>query len=131
MKKRNKKKYIGSYKNIVTGGLATFLIFGLSGCDGSNESKATKKQKCKLQSYKEQHLEECKDLENYNTNSNTNTNSTTNHNNTSWVPLWLMMNNSNNISNGHSGYTYGSDTSSKSSGYHNSGGSGGSMSSGG
>ena len=64
MKKHNKRKYIGSYKTIVTGGLATFLILGLTGCDGSNESKATKKQKCKLQSYKEEHLEECKDLEN-------------------------------------------------------------------
>ena len=115
MKKNNKRKYIGSYKTIVTGGLATFLIFGLTGCDGSNESRDTKKQKCKLQSYKEQHLEECKDLENHSTN-------------TSWLPYWLMMNNANNgTSNAHSGFTYGSNTSSKSSGYH----SGGSMSSGG
>ena len=129
MRKRNKNKYKYSYKNIVTGGLATFLIFGLAGCDGSNDSKATKKQKCKLQSYKEEHLEECKDLENYNTTTNQ---STTNHNNTSWLPLWLMMNNANNgTSNAHTGYTYGSDTSSKSSGYHSSGGSGGSASSGG
>ena len=123
MKKHNKRKYIGSYKTIVTGGLATFLILGLTGCDGSNESKATKKQKCKLQSYKEEHLEECKDLENDNTKNHST--------NTSWLPLWLMMNNANNgTSNAHSGYTYGSDTSSKSSGYHSSSG-GGSISSGG
>lgn len=120
--KTNKRKCISSYKTIVTGGLATFLIFGLTGCDGSNESRDTKKQKCKLQSYKEEHLEECKDLENYNTKNHST--------NTSWLPLWLMMNNANNgTSNAHSGYTYGSGTSSKSSGYYSSGG--GSVSSGG
>lgn len=107
------KKYKNSFKNTVNGGLATFLVLGLSGCDGSNDSLATKQQKCKLQEYRIQHQEECDNINSHSSGS-------------SWVPYWLLMNNSINgtNSNAHSGYTYGSSTStSKSSSYFSTGGS--------
>lgn len=106
------KKYKNSFKNTVTGGLATFLVLGLSGCDGSNDSLATKQQKCKLQEYRIQHQEECDNLNNHSSGS-------------SWVPYWLLMNNNTN-GNAHSGYTYGGSTNnstSKSSSYFSTGGS--------
>lgn len=51
-------KHIKKVNQAITGGLATFLVVGLSGCDGSNQSVATKQQKCKLQEYRIQHQEE-------------------------------------------------------------------------
>lgn len=114
------KKYKNSFKNTVNGGLAAFLVLGLNGCDGSNHSLATKQQKCKLQEYRIQHQEECDNINSSNSHSS----------GSSWVPMWLLMNNSIN-GNAHSGYTYGNTNTSntsnisttKSSSYFSTGGS--------
>lgn len=92
-------------------GLAAFLVAGLSGCDGSNQSVATKQQKCKLQEYRIQHQEECEDINRRFGNTSVNTNS-----GSSWVPMWMMMNSM----NSHAGYSYGpsnNGTTTKSSSY--------------
>ena len=124
------KKYKNSFKNTVNGGLAAFLVLGLNGCDGSNDSLATKQQKCKLQEYRIQHQEECDNINQRFGNTSVN-NSNSHSSGSSWVPMWLLMNNSIN-GNAHSGYTYGnssnnSNTStnnaSKSSSYFSTGGS--------
>lgn len=107
-------------------GLAAFLVVGLSGCDGSNDSVATKQQKCKLDSYKEQHPEECNYLKSVYGNTNVNSsNASTNHNtSTSWVPLWIMLHSMNSgNSNPHSGYSYSSGSNSSKSSYFSTGGS--------
>lgn len=119
------KKYKNAFKNTVNGGLATFLVLGLSGCDGSNDSLATKQQKCKLQEYRIQHQEECDNIkERFGNTSVNNTNSNSHSSGSSWIPMWLMMNNATNGSNAHSGYTYGnSNSTNKSSSYFSTGGS--------
>lgn len=101
-------------------GLAAFLVAGLSGCDGSNQSVATKQQKCKLQEYRIQHQEECEDINRRfgNTSAN-NTNSNSHSSGSSWVPMWMM-----NSMNSHAGYSYGpsnNGTTTKSSSYFSSG----------
>ena len=115
--------------------LATFLVVGLGGCDGSNDSVATKQQKCKLEEYRLQHVDECQNIQN--TYGNTNVNSGGHSSGSSWIPMWMMMHSVN--SNAHSGYSYSSESSTKSSGFFSSSGShssssgshGGSSSSGG
>lgn len=114
------KKYKNSFKNTVNGGLATFLVLGLSGCDGSNDSLATKQQKCKLQEYRIQHQEECDNIKERFGNTSVN-NSNSHSSGSSWVPMWMMLHSMNN--NAHSGYSYSSDSGSKSSGYFSTGGS--------
>ena len=105
-------------------GLATFLVVGLSGCDGSNDSLATKQQKCKLQEYRIQHQDECQYIKNEYGNTSVNNS----HNSgSSWVPMWMMLHSMNN--NAHSGYSYSSDSGSKSSGFFSSSSSHGSGSS--
>ena len=124
------KKYKNSFKNTVNGGLAAFLVLGLNGCDGSNDSLATKQQKCKLQEYRIQHQEECDNIDQrFGNTSVNNSNSNSHSSGSSWVPMWLLMNNSIN-GNAHSGYTYGNSSSnnsntsaSKSSSYFSTGGS--------
>ena len=113
---KNKKPFLKA--SGISIGLAAFLVVGLSGCDGSNDSVATKQQKCKLDSYKEQHPEECNYLKSvYGNTSVNNTNSNSHSSGTSWVPMWMMMNSM----NSHAGYSYGPSsngpTTSKSSSY--------------
>ena len=134
------KKYKNSFKNTVNGGLAAFLVLGLNGCDGSNDSLATKQQKCKLQEYRIQHQEECDNINQRfgntsvnNANSNSNSNSNSHSSGSSWVPMWMLMNNNSSANgNAHSGYTYGNsnntnntntNNTSKSSSYFSTGGS--------
>ena len=109
-------------------GLAAFLVAGLSGCDGSNQSVATKQQKCKLQEYRIQHQEECEDINRrFGNTSVNNTNSNSHSSGSSWVPMWMMM-------NSHAGYSYGpssTGTTTKSSSYFSSSSHSGSSSSGG
>lgn len=112
-------------------GLATFLVAGLSGCDGSNQSVATKQQKCKLQEYRIQHQEECENINRrFGNTSVNNTNSNSHPSGSSWVPMWMMMNSM----NSHAGYSYGPSnngpTTTKSSSYFSSGSHSGSSSSG-
>ncbi len=109
MEKNNKKPFIRS--SGISIGLATFLVVGLGGCDGSNDSLATKQQKCKNQEYKNQHQEDCEDISRrFGNTSVNNTNSNSHSSGSSWVPMWMMM-------NSHSGYSYSSGNSSKSSGF--------------
>lgn len=83
-------------------GLAAFLVVGLSGCDDSNQSIATKQQKCKLQEYRLQHQEECEDINRRFGNASVNANNY-HSSGSSWVPMWMMMNSM----NSHAGYSYG------------------------
>lgn len=112
---KNKKPFIKA--SGISIGLAAFLVAGLSGCDGSNDSVATKQQKCKLDSYKEQHPEECEDINRrFGNTSVNNTNSNSHSSGSSWVPMWMMMNSM----NSHAGYSYGpssTGTTTKSSSY--------------
>ena len=119
--KENKKKSFTKVSGISVG-LAAFLVVGFGGCDGSNDSLATKQQKCKNKEYKEQHQDDCDDI--YRRFGSTSVNNTnTNHSSgSSWVPMWMMM-------NSHSGYSYGSGDSAKNSGHFGSTSSGHSSSS--
>ena len=106
---KNKEKFFIKTSHISIG-LAAFLVAGLGGCDGSNDSLATKQQKCKNKEYKEQHQDDCEDItRRFGSTSVNNTNA--NHSSgSSWVPMWMMM-------NSHSGYSYSSGNSTKSSGF--------------
>jgi hypothetical protein len=107
MKKDDTKNTFMKFSNISVG-LAAFLVAGLGGCDGSNDSLATKQQKCKNQEYKNQHQEDCEDITRR--FGSTSVNNSGHSSGSSWVPMWMMM-------NSHNGYSYGSGTGSKSSGY--------------
>lgn len=119
---KNRKPFLRT--SGISVGLATFLVVGLGGCDGSNDSLATKQQKCKLQEYRIQHQDECQYIKNEYGNTSVNNS----HNSgSSWVPMWMMLHSMNN--NAHSGYSYSSDSGSKSSGFFSSSSSHGSGSS--
>ena len=111
---KNRKPFLKA--SGISVGLATFLVVGLGGCDGSNDSLATKQQKCKLQEYRIQHQDECDNItQRFGNTSVNNTNNNSHNSGSSWVPMWLMMNSMNN--NTHNGYSYSSDSGTKSSGY--------------
>ena len=115
----SKKCYhIKKASQAITGGLATFLIIGFAGCGDKEDPN------CKDLAYAPQwRIDECKQqdskLNSYAGSGSQNSNQ--NHSNsTSWLPLWLLMNNSNNSAgstNAHSGYTYGSSDGPKNNGY--------------
>ena len=121
---KNRKPFLRT--SGISVGLATFLVVGLGGCDGSNDSLATKQQKCKLQEYRIQHQDECQYIKNEYGNTSVNNS----HNSgSSWVPMWMMLHSMSN--NAHNGYSYSSDSGTKSSGYFSSSSSKSTSSSGG
>lgn len=124
---KNRKPFLRT--SGISVGLATFLVVGLGGCDGSNDSLATKQQKCKLQEYRLQHQDECQYIKNEYGNTSVNNTGSSHNSGSSWVPMWMMLHSMNN--NAHSGYSYSSDSGSKSSGYFSSSSSRSTSSSGG
>ena len=104
-------KHIKKVGHAITGGLATFLIVGLSGCEDKDPN-------CKDLAYAPQwRIDECKQQEaktNSYAGSGSHTSSQNHSAGSSWLPLWLLMNNSNNA---HSGYTYGSSDGPKNNGF--------------
>lgn len=74
MFKNRKNKHIGKASNFITGGLAAFLVGGLSGCDNNSD--------CKDLKYAPQRkIEECRDR-NYS------------HSSSSWIPIYSNTSNS-------------------------------------
>ena len=112
--KKSSKNHI---RKLASAGLGAFLVLGLNGC---GESKANCKRNAQYAPDIKKALDQCEENDRYvNSKNLSNNTSSTNHNSgSSWVPMWLMMNN-----NSHSGYSYGSGESSKTSGYYATGGS--------
>ena len=107
-KKRNHIKKAGY---AITGGLATFLVVGLTGCEDkdSNYKDLAYAPQWRVDECKQQEIK----LNNY-AGSGSHNSGQTHSTGSSWLPLWLLMNNSNNA---HNGYTYGSSNGSKNTGY--------------
>lgn len=113
---KNRKPFLKA--SGISVGLATFLVVGLGGCDESNDSLATKQQKCKLQEYRIQHQDECDNITQRFGNTSVNNTGSSHNSGSSWVLMWMMLHSMNN--NAHNGYSYSSDSGTKSSGYFNS-----------
>ena len=115
---KNKKPFLKT--SSISVGLATFLVVGLGGCDHKEDDH------CNDPEYKKNFPTECHNKEVNNrlygsSNGSTNSNNQNHSTSTSWIPLWLMMNSGSN--NAHSGYSYSSNSGTKSSSYFSPGGS--------